>query len=56
MRRSGSSGRSVLAVDDHGATPGAEGHLHRIGERVHAAPDLVACIFAEEKLFGCHVD
>jgi hypothetical protein len=46
--------RAEVALEYHGASARPERHLDGLGERVDAAPDLLACGFMEKELLGCH--
>jgi len=45
--------RAEVALQDDGAAARAQGYLHRLGQRVHTAADLLACFIAEAQLL-CH--
>ena len=49
-------GRAEALLDDDVAALGAEGDLHRVGERVDAGEDQVAGVLGVDDFFGCHCD
>ena len=49
----GDGGRAELLLDDDVAALGAERHLHRVGQRVHAAQNRLTGIFTVQNLL-CH--
>ncbi len=49
----GDGGRTEFLFDDYVAALGAEGHLHGVGQKVHAAEDRLPRLFSVQNLL-CH--
>ena len=51
----GDGGGAERALEHHVAALGAEGHLDRVGQNVHARDHAVAGVLVEFDVFSCHV-